>query len=290
MNIGFIGLGIMGSRMAANLQKAGHELTVYNRSKAKADELVANGATWADSAAEAARDVDILITMLAHPQAVEETALGENGFLDAMKKGALWVDSSTLNPNFSRRMAAEATSRGLCFLDAPVAGTKAPAANAELTFLVGGEAEDVEVATPLFDIMGKKTVHVGEHGMGTSLKLVVNYMLGTSMAIFAEGAVLGQKLGLSENLLFNVLIGGPLVPAYLGSKRENLEQSDYEASFPLQWLHKDLQMASEAAYEVGATLPIGSISKEVYGLALQDGHADEDFSVVYKALKARAEG
>ena len=288
MNIGFIGLGIMGSRMAANLQRAGHKLTVYNRSKAKADKLVANGASWADSAAEAAQDVDILITMLAHPQAVEEMALGENGFLDAMKKGALWVDSSTLNPSFSRRMAAEATSRGLRFLDAPVSGSKAPAENAELVFLIGGAAEDAELATPLFDIMGKKTVHVGEHGAGTSLKLVVNYMLGTSMAAFAEGAVLGKQLGLDQKMMFDVLIGGPLVPAYLGVKRDGLEQDDYEAAFPLKWLHKDLQMASEAAYEVGATLPVGNISKEVYGFALQDGHADEDFSAVYKALKARA--
>ena len=289
MKVGFIGLGIMGSRMAANLQKAGHQLTVHNRTKTKADELVANGAIWAASPAETVVDVDVLVTMLAHPQAVEETALGEDGFLGALQAGTLWLDSSTLKPAFSRRMAAEAKARAIPFLDAPVAGTKAPAENAELTFLVGGDAADVETAQPLFSAMGKKTVHVGEQGTGTSLKLVVNYMLATSMAAFAEGAVLGQALGLSEEMIFNVLLGGPVVPAYLGSKRSNLESGDYEASFPLKWLHKDLQMAAGAAYDVGAGLAIGNISKEVYQLALQAGRADDDFSAVYADFQARAD-
>lgn len=287
-SVAFIGLGIMGSRMAMNLQKAGFELTVYNRTKSKADALLAAGAHWADSPAEAVRDADVVITMLAHPQAVEKAALGEDGFLDALPEGALWLDSSTVNPAFSKRMAGAAKERGVRFLDAPVAGTKAPAENAELIFFVGGESEDIDGAEPLLSVMGKKTVHVGAHGMGSALKLVVNYMLGTSMLAFAEGAVFGQTLGLSEEVIFNTLIGGPLVPAYLGLKRSSLEAGDYEPSFPLKWLHKDLQMVSEAAYAANADVPVAELSKSLYGLAAGAGHGDEDFGAIYADLKAKA--
>ena len=288
MNVGFIGLGIMGSRMAANLQKAGHTLTVFNRTQEKAQELIENGASWAESPAEVAKNVEVVITMLAHPEAIEELALSEHGFLQAMGKGALWLDSSTVHPNFSRQMAVAAKASGIHFLDAPVAGTKAPAENAELVFFVGGEADSISIATPLFEAMGKKTVHVGGHGMGTSLKLVVNYMLATSMAAFAEGVVLGETLGLSEAMLFNVLIGGPLVPAYLGLKRESLEQGNYEASFPLKWIHKDMHMIANAAYDVGTPMPIANLTKELYQLAVQAGLGDEDFGAIYKHVKQLA--
>ena len=288
MNVGFIGLGIMGSRMAANLQKAGHTLTVHNRTKDKASDLLADGASWADSPAEVADKADILITMLAHPEAVEATALGEGGFLDALSEGTLWLDSSTLNPTFSRRMAREATSRKVRFLDAPVAGTKAPAENAELVFFVGGDAAAVTDAEPLFEAMGKKTVHVGEHGAGTSLKVVVNHMLATSMAAFAEGVVLGEALGLPQELLFNVLIGGPLVPAYLKGKQGNLETNSYDTDFPLRWMQKDMQMVATAAYDAGVAMPVANLTKELYQLGVRHGLGDEDFTAIYKDFKSAA--
>lgn len=283
--IGFIGLGIMGSRMAANLQKAGYSLTVYNRSKSKAETLLKGNAKWALSPADAAKNSDLVITMLAHPEAVEETAVGQDGFLASMKANSLWLDSSTVNPNFSRRMARAAHKHGVRFLDAPVAGTKAPAENAELVFFVGGAKEDLEEASPLLDAMGKKTLHVGEHGMGSALKIVVNHMLATSMAAFSEGVVLGESLGLSQELLFNVLIGSPLVPAYLAAKRNNLEQDSYEASFPLKWIQKDMQMVSNAAYDTGIAMPIANLTKEIYQLGARSGLADEDFSAIYRYLK-----
>ena len=288
MNIGFIGLGIMGSRMAANLQKAGHTLSVFNRTREKADALVASGAAWADSPEEVAQNADVVVTMLAHPEAVEHMALGEDGFLRVMTEGALWLDSSTVYPEFSRRMAREAASAGVGFLDAPVAGTKAPAENAELVFFVGGEAEDVRAVTPLLEAMGKKVVHVGGHGMGTSLKLVVNYMLATSMAAFAEGIAFGEKMGLSQETLFSTLIGGPLVPAYLSLKRESLERDDHEASFPLKWIHKDMHMITSAAYGVGAPMPTANLTKELYQLAVQAGLGDEDFGAIYRHVKRLA--
>ena len=285
MKIGFIGLGIMGGRMAANLQNAGYELVVYNRTKDKAQTLIDNGAVWAETPLAAAKQVDILLTMLAHPEAIRETALGENGFLNGMQPDALWLDCSTVNPSFVRQMAAEAEARRVRFLEAPVAGTKPHAEKGELTFLVGGDAADVALCQPLFELMGSRVVHMGTHGRGTSLKLVLNHLLATSMAAFAEGMVLGQALGLEQGTLLNVLVGGPVTPPYMGMKRANLENGDYEADFPLQWMQKDMQMVATAAYESGVPMPLANLTKELYQLAIQAGWGEEDFSAVYQFMQ-----
>jgi len=283
MKVGFIGLGIMGSRMAANLQKHGQELVVHNRSKDKAEALIANGAAWADTPADVAADVDVLITMLAHPQAVKETALGENGFLNEMA-GKIWVDCSTVNPSFSREMAETAAAHDVKFMDAPVAGSKNQAAEAQLIFIVGGDAESLAVVQPLMEQMGSRVAHIGEAGMGTSLKVVVNMLLATSMAAFAEGLVLGEQLGVPRETLLNVIIGGPVGAPYLASKRPKIENDDYDAEFPLRWMQKDLQMVTQAAYEVGVPMPVANTAKELFQLAIRDGFGDEDFSAIYAFL------
>lgn len=285
MKIGFIGTGIMGSRMAANLLANGYDLAVHNRTREKADALVNDGAVWADTPADAAREVDVLFTVLAHPEAVEETAQDEGGFLDALPSGALWVDCSTVNPPFSRRMAAEALARGLRFLDAPVSGSKASAAGAKLTFIVGGDEADVEACRPLFAAMGDTIIHVGGHGMGISLKLVFNLLIAVSMTGFAEAIVLGQALGIPQERLFDTLMGSRLAPPFVSAKRENFERGEYEPSFPLKWMQKDLQMAAVAAYEAGAALPLANAAKEVYRLAMQAGLSEQDHSVIYAFLK-----
>jgi 3-hydroxyisobutyrate dehydrogenase/glyoxylate/succinic semialdehyde reductase len=195
MKIGFIGLGIMGSRMAANLAKHGYPLVLFDRTSAKAEPLVGPCATRADSPASAAKQVDILFTMLAHPAAVEKTALGSDGFLDHLRPESLWVDCSSVNPSFSKRMAAEAAHRAIHFVDAPVTGSAVPAAEAKLTFWVGAESADLERIRSLLLCMGNKIVHAGSHGAGTSMKMVVNVLLGDAMAAFAEAMALGEGLG-----------------------------------------------------------------------------------------------
>ncbi len=285
MKIGFIGLGIMGSRMAANLHKAGHDLVVYNRSQEKADALAAEGVMRAQSAAEVGKQVELLFTMLAHPEAVAGMALGTQGFLDQLHGGSLWVDCSTVNPTFTRRMAQEAQSRGIRFIDSPVAGSKGAAANAELTFIAGGDETDFQQCKPLFDVMGSRAVHVGPNGMGTSVKNVLNLMLALSMASFAEGLVLGEALGISQETLFGLLIGSPVVAPVVERKKAMIEANDYDTEFPLQWMQKDLQMAAVAAFDAGAALPLGNAAKEVYRLAMQSGFAEHDFAAIYSFLK-----
>jgi 3-hydroxyisobutyrate dehydrogenase-like beta-hydroxyacid dehydrogenase len=282
MKIGFIGLGIMGSRMAANLQKHGYDLVVFNRTRAKAQPLLDGGATFADSPAKLAEQVDVLFTMLAHPDAVEQAAMRENGFLDYLKPNTLWVDCSSVNPSFSRKMAVAAAARQVRFVDAPVTGSAPVAAEAKLVFWVGADGADLERIRPLLLCMGDKIVHTGGHGMGTSMKMVINLLLGNAMAAFAEAMALGEGLGLSQNVLFDSLLGSPAVAPFLASKRDRIEKGNYEAEFPLRWMQKDMHLATVSAYESGVAMPLTNLAKEIYRLAMRDGHATEDFSAIYE--------
>jgi 3-hydroxyisobutyrate dehydrogenase/glyoxylate/succinic semialdehyde reductase len=285
MKIGFIGMGIMGSRMAANLQKKGHELVVYNRTKEKADPLIAKGAQWAPSPADLAKQAKVVITMLAKPDAVAGTALlARNGFLGSLAANSLWIDCSTVNPSFSKLMAGEAQQRNVRFIDAPVAGSKGPAEQGQLLFFVGGEKKDVDEARPLFEAMGKAVFHIGGHGMGTSMKMVNNIMLAQAMVAFSEAIVLGESLGISRDQLFSTLLASPVTAPFLAFKRSKIEEGKFDTEFPLQWMHKDLQLAADTAYEAGVALPASNVIKEIYALAIKNGLGELDFSAVYKLL------
>jgi 3-hydroxyisobutyrate dehydrogenase/glyoxylate/succinic semialdehyde reductase len=272
--------------MAANLQKDGHSLVVFNRTRAKAEPLLGPCGTFADSPAKLAEQVDVLFTMLANPDAVEQAALGPDGFLNHLRPNALWIDCSSVNPSFSKKMAAEAARREIHFVDAPVTGSAVPAAEGKLTFWVGAAPDDLERIRPLLLCMGNKIVHTGGQGTGTSMKMVVNLLLGTGMAAFAEGMALGEGLGLSSKMLFDSLLGTPAVAPFLASKREKIESGNYETEFPLRWMQKDMHLASVSAYESGVAIPVANAVKELYRLAMREGHATEDFSAVYDCLTA----
>jgi 3-hydroxyisobutyrate dehydrogenase/glyoxylate/succinic semialdehyde reductase len=284
MKIGFIGLGIMGSRMAANLLKNGYELIVYNRTKEKAEPLLENGAELAGSPAEAAKVSDVMFTMLANPDAVKETALGKNGFLTSMKRNSIWVDCSTVNPSFSKEMSERSKENGIRFLDAPVAGTKDPAEKGELIIFVGGDEKDFNELKPALQVLGKKVLHMGDNGKGTSMKMVVNLMLANSMVSFAEAMTLGESLGFPKETLFNTLIGGPVTAPFLASKKEKIKNENFDTEFPLQHMQKDLHLVDQTAFENHISLPLSNISKEIYGLAIKNGFGKKDFSAVYEFL------
>jgi 3-hydroxyisobutyrate dehydrogenase-like beta-hydroxyacid dehydrogenase len=284
MKIGFIGLGIMGSRMAANLQTHGHSLVLFNRTRAKAEPLLGPCGRFADSPTKLAGQVDVLFTMLAHPDAVERAALGANGFLNHLRPNALWVDCSSVNPSFSKKMAAEAARRQVHFVDAPVTGSAPAAAEAKLIFWVGADPTDLESVRPFLLCMGDKIVHTGGHGAGTSMKMVINLLLGTGMAAFAEAMALGEGLGLSSKMLFDSLLGTPVVAPFLAAKREKIERGNYEAEFPLRWLQKDMHLATVSAYESGVAMPLTNAAKELYRLAMREGRAGQDFSAIYDYL------
>ncbi len=284
MKIGFIGLGIMGSRMALNLQKAGYELIVYNRTKSRAKALIDGGASWEDSPAEVAKESDILITMLSTPQIVRQVAEGEMGFLSQLATGRIWMDCSTVNPSFSREMAGKAQARGIRFVDAPVAGTKGPAEKGELVFLVGGEGEALETCQPLMEVMGKKTIPLGASGAGSSMKMLINLLLAQSMVAFSEAVALGKAMGLEEQTLLNVLLNVPVTAPFLAAVRPKLESGNYEANFPLQWAQKDIHLATLTAYELGIPMPSLNAAKEIFAGAKQAGLGEQDFSAIYHYL------
>ncbi len=283
--IGFIGLGIMGSRMARNLQKAKYSLIVYNRTKEKANELVDNGATLANSIAEVAQNSDIVITMLSTPEIVMEIAQGENGLLQNMKSGTLWINSSTINPSAARQFGNLAKDAGVRYLDAPVAGTKGPAENGELLFLLGGNETDLKEASPLLDIMGKKTLHLGDVGTGSSMKMLINQLLGQQMVAFAEALSMGTQMGIVQETLLNVLLATPVVAPVMAAVRPKLENENYEANFPLKWIHKDLHLSSITAYEYEIATPNLNATKEVFAQAKKAGFGDLDFTAVYEFVR-----
>ncbi len=285
--IGCIGLGIMGSRMAANLQKEGYKLNVYNRTKDKASELIQNGAIWCTNPKEVGEKSDIVITMLSTPEIVREITTKSNGLLAGMKKDSLWINCSTVNPSFTIDMGLLAQDHQIQYLDAPVAGTKGPAENGELLFLIGGDKVNIDRAMPLFEIMSKKTLHLGDIGKGAAMKMLINQLLGQSMVAFAEALVLGEAMGLEKESLFNILLNTPVVPPVMTAIRPKLEHSNYDPNFPLQWIQKDLHLSSVCAYENSVASPNLNATKEVFAQAKQYGYGNQDFTAVYEFLKQK---
>lgn len=285
MNIAFIGLGIMGSRMARNLLKdKSLSLTVANRSAEAVKALEAEGARGASSASEAARNADIVITMLSDPTVLEDVAFGDEGFVAAMQKGALWVNSSTVDPACTRQCANRANAAGVRFLDAPVAGTKQPAEDGTLTYLLGGDATDVEGARPLLELMGQKILHVGAAGQGSAFKMLVNALLAQSMLAYAETALLGEKFGFSRDFLMDTLPNLPVSAPFLQGKSELIREGNYEAQFPLELMHKDLHLLEQTAYEQNQPMYLANLAKTVFGSAKQAGRGREDFAAVFDFL------
>jgi 3-hydroxyisobutyrate dehydrogenase/glyoxylate/succinic semialdehyde reductase len=268
--------------MASNLLAGGHELTVYNRTASKGDALIAKGAVRAATPRQAAAGAQVLFTMLAAPDAVESCVAGKNGFLQVMESHSIWIDCSTVNPSFAKRMAEKARRRGVRYVDAPVAGSKVPAEHGELTFLVGAEEEEITDVRPLLDLMGKRIIYGGEVGKGSSLKMVINLLLGQAAVAFSEAMALGQALGIPQTLLLDTIIGGPATAPFITSKRKKVESGRFDAEFPLRHMHKDLMLASDSAQESGAILLLGNVAREAFSLAVKNGMGDEDFSAIYK--------
>lgn len=285
MEVAFIGLGIMGSRMAANLLKKHKALTVFNRSAEPIQKLVAQGAVAANSYRDAVKGAQVVFTMLPLPEVIEKVAFSKEGFVPEMKKNAVWVDCSTVNPSFSQKSFLRSKAYGIRFMDAPVAGTKPNAENADLAFIVGAEKNDLEAVRPLLEYMGQKIMHVGEPGKGTAFKMLVNSLLAQSMLALSENILLGEKLGFSRDFLLDTLPKMSVCAPFTQAKAEMIRKDDFEVQFPLEWMHKDLHLAALTAYEQGQPLPMANLAKELYADAKQGGLGRKDFSAIYQFMK-----
>jgi 3-hydroxyisobutyrate dehydrogenase-like beta-hydroxyacid dehydrogenase len=281
MDIAFLGLGIMGSRMATNLAKAGHKVKVWNRTPEKAAELVAAGCAPSPSPVRVVKGAQVVITMLSDPQALRDVALGQ-GMVDAMEHGALWIDCSTVDPSTSRQMAANATNRGLRFLDAPVSGSSGAAANAKLVFFAGGSEADIESARPAFDAMGTRIVHAGPQGSGASLKLVNNLFLAQVQAAWSEALGLAELFGLPQEKVNEAILPTHVAPAFLGFKSGKIGARDWTPEFPLKHALKDIRLALAAAKEGGMELHQLAAAETLYAQALSRGFGDADISAIHE--------
>jgi 3-hydroxyisobutyrate dehydrogenase-like beta-hydroxyacid dehydrogenase len=279
--VGFIGLGIMGAPMAANLLRAGHALTVHNRTPDKAAPLLAAGATTAPSPAALARTADTIVLMLTGPQAIDAVLAGDAGLLAADLAGKRIINMGTVPPAYAVALGKRLASHGAVLIDAPVSGSKAPAEAGTLLVLAGGEAAAIDAVEPVLLAMGKAVLRCGPIGTGSAMKMAVNLLLATMMAGLAEAVNLGEKSGLDTALLLDTVLAGPLGCGLFAMKRDMLVQGAYPAQFPLRHMAKDLGFIMQAAQDAGAPLPLG---KTVAGL-YAGGPEDEDFAAVKRVFE-----
>jgi len=287
--IGFIGLGLMGKPMSLNLLKAGHSVTVWNRTAARASDLAAAGAKLARTPREAAEASEILFTIVSDPPALEEILWGHegqnDGALAGLKPGSIYVDSSTISPALARRVSAVCAERKVQFLDAPVTGGDWGAREGNLVFMIGGDAETLRAVEPVLSVMGKKWFHLGPSGAGQTIKLAMNGILALQVGVMAEALAIVGKAGLNEQQLIEVMQASMARSGVLDVKAPLMAKGEYKPSFPLRLMHKDLGLLLDLGNQLGVALPTTAAAREVYSYVKGEAKQDLDYSAVMKFWK-----
>ncbi|HLW82048.1 MAG TPA: NAD(P)-dependent oxidoreductase [Candidatus Acidoferrales bacterium] len=278
--VGLIGLGLMGSPMAANFLKAGFPLTVWNRTAEKAQKLAKLGATAAKSPADAASEADILLTIVSDPPALEQVLWGEQGALPALKSGSVLIDSSTVSPALARRIAKTCAEKSVAFLDAPVTGGTWGAEKGELVFMMGGEKETFERVRPVLEAVGKRFFLLGPNGAGQTVKLAMNLILALEVEALAEGLELVTSSGVDGAKLIEVLQSSMGRSPVLDVKAPVMLKRDFAPSFPLRLMHKDIRLAMELAKENGLELPTGAAAYKAYSAVKAAAKSDVDYAAI----------
>lgn len=286
--VGFIGLGIMGRGMAHNLLRAGFDLTVWNRTASRADELAAAGAKVAASPAALAEGCDIIFSCVSDTPDVRAVLLGEGGVIHRVAANALVVDMSTISPQATREIAAALGGRGAHFLDAPVSGGSEGAARGTLSIMVGGEAEQVARATPCFQAMGKTITHVGGHGAGQTVKLVNQILVVVNMLAVSEALVFAEASGADLEKALAAVTGGAAGSWMLANRGPQVLRRDWRPGFTIDLQQKDLRLVLEAADQVGAPLIATSMVFHMYRTLQQAGLGHEGNHALIKALERLA--
>lgn len=287
--VAFIGLGQMGTPMARNLIKQGHQLHVFDISPAAVAELVALGATGCRHAGEAAEGAEFVITMLPNGVLVREVLFGTDGVCSRLSPGALVIDMSTIHPLQTDRLAQEMQAKGFSFMDAPVGRTSDHAQAGTLLILAGGTLLQVERATPLLMAMGSELVNAGGPGMGIRVKLINNYMSIALNALSAEAAVLCEALGLSFDVALQVMSGTPAGKGHFTTTWPNkVLKGDLTPAFMIDLAHKDLGIALDVANQLHVTMPMGAASREVYSQARANGRGRQDWSAILQQVRSQS--
>jgi 3-hydroxyisobutyrate dehydrogenase len=289
VRIGWIGTGVMGSSMAGHLLAAGHELTVFNRTKARADGLLERGAAWADSPAAAADGAEAVFTIVGYPADVRETILGEGGALAAMAPGSLLVDMTTSQPSLAVEIFEAAAERGVSAIDAPVSGGDVGARNAALVIMCGGEPEAFERAKPLLDLMGGKVTLQGPAGAGQHTKMVNQVAIASGMVALCEALLYGHRAGLDLELVLDTIGGGAAGSWSLSNYGPRLLRGDLEPGFKVDHFVKDLGIALAEARRMGLALPGTALAQQLYIALSAQGDGERGTQALAAAL-ARLSG
>jgi 3-hydroxyisobutyrate dehydrogenase len=291
VRVAFLGLGIMGRPMAANLARAGHELTVWNRTAEKAEAFASeHGAAAAGSPAEAARGAEAVITMVVDVRDVEAVLFGEDGAAEGMEQGALAIDMSTIAPSASRAIGERLAEKGVEFLDAPVTGSRPRAEDGTLTIMVGGSEEGVERALPLFEAMGERVVRMGESGHGTMAKVIANTVSAINAAALAEALTMARAAGLDLDAWLEIARAGSSGSTMLELKARPMVDHDFEPLFKLEQMLKDVRHCMAEARALGVELRLAEVAERLYAQADGEGRGGEDFAAVVTVAEEAARG
>jgi 3-hydroxyisobutyrate dehydrogenase-like beta-hydroxyacid dehydrogenase len=283
--IGFIGMGHMGSHMAPRLIRTGYYLTVYDRTREKAQAIA--GATVADTPEEAASNSDVVIPIVSNDAALEEVMLGQNGVLAGTHAGSIIIDMSTVSPHTSRHLFQAAREKGVAMIDAAVSGSVPQVDQGSLVIFVGGDHQTYEQCKPILDVLGINSFYMGASGMGSTMKLVVNTLLGLGMQALAEAIALGEKAGLEKGLLLDVLGQTTVLTPGQKSKLENAKREEYPTNFALSLMHKDLSLVLSQAYDLSVSMPATAAAQQMYTAAMAKGR-DADLSLMIQFMEELA--
>ena len=287
-NVGFVGLGVMGSRMVKRLLDAGHKVTGYNRTKSKAQWLVDAGMQWGETPRAVAQAADVILSMVTNTAALEAVTGGSDGVLAGLAAGKLYIDMSTVSPAASRELAAKVAAKGAKMLDAPVSGSVSTLEEGKLSIMVGGERDACERARPILEAIGPKVTHVGPNGLAVSMKIATNLSLAVQMLAFSEGVLLAEKSGIPRETAVEVLLNSVIASPMVKYRGPFVLQMPEEVWFDVNMMQKDLLLALEMGRELDVPLPTTAITNEMLTAARGMGLEKKDFAVLFKVLAKMA--
>lgn len=274
LKIGFVGTGLMGLPMARNLLRAGFQVSAYNRTRTRAEPLVAEGATVVESARQAADGSDIVITIVSDTPDVREVILGETGVIQDARSGSIVIDMSTISPRATREIAAALSERGVEMLDAPVSGGEKGAIEATLSIMVGGKRDILERCRPVFDAMGKKLVYCGDHGQGQMTKLCNQIAIATNLVAAAEAVAFAKKSGLDPMTMIEAVGAGAAGSWVINVLGPKMVSHDFAPGFMVKLQQKDLRLVMEAASELSVSLPGAALAHQLFAAVEAEGNGD----------------
>ena len=287
-NVGFVGLGVMGSRMVKRLLEAGHAVTGYNRTKSKAQWLVDAGMKWADTPRAAAQAGEFVFSMVTNTEALQAVTTGADGILAGLSANKIYIDMSTVSPSTSRELAKQVESKGAQMLDAPVSGSVITLEEGKLSIMVGGNRSALERARPILEGIGPKVTHVGGNGLAVSMKIATNLSLAVQMVAFSEGVLLAEKSGIPRETAVEVLLNSVIASPMVKYRGPFVLKMPDEAWFDVNMMQKDMLLALEMGRQLEVPLSTTAITNQMLTAARGMGLAEKDFAILFEALARMA--